>query len=210
MFKNIRKFLIFQLTVNISAVLICFIGPLLGQNIILTVIQLLLINLVMDTLAAISFGSEPAISEYMREKPVPREEGIVTKQMFVQILISAAYITFICLGILFVNPISGLFGDASTTYLKSALFATFMMAITFNGFNARTTSINVFKGIGKNKSFIGVTVAILIIQFVFITFGGAFLSVTPLSAGSWLICIVLAIIVIPVDMLRKLLLKDRI
>jgi magnesium-transporting ATPase (P-type) len=102
MFKSIRKFLIFQLTVNVAAVLICFIGPLLGNgpdyNIILTVVQLLLINLAMDTLAAIAFGSEPALHEYMKEKPIPRRAGIVNGKMAVEILIAARYITGVCLG----------------------------------------------------------------------------------------------------------------
>lgn len=89
MFKSIRKFLIFQLTVNVAAVLTCFIGPLLGENVVLTVIQLLLINLAMDTLAAIAFGSEPALKEYMREKPIPRNASIISKEMFTQIIISA-------------------------------------------------------------------------------------------------------------------------
>ena len=82
MFKSIRKFLIFQLTVNVAAVLTCFIGPLLGENVVLTVIQLLLINLAMDTLAAIAYGSEPALKEYMRELPIPRKESIITKLHF--------------------------------------------------------------------------------------------------------------------------------
>lgn len=142
MFKSIRKFLIFQLTVNVAAVLTCFIGPLFGENVILTVIQLLLINLAMDTLAAIAFGSEPALKEYMNDKPVPRTASIVSKEMLTEVIISALYITFICLAILFISPVRNLFGNVDVTYLKSALFATFMMAITFNGFNARTSHIN--------------------------------------------------------------------
>ena len=97
MFKSIRKFLIFQLTVNVAAVLTCFIGPLLGEQVVLTVIQLLLINLAMDTLAAIAFGSEPALKEYMKDKPVPRTASIVSKEMLIEIVISGAYITFISL-----------------------------------------------------------------------------------------------------------------
>lgn len=205
MFKSIRKFLIFQLTVNVAAVLTCFIGPLLGENVVMTVIQLLLINLAMDTLAAIAFGSEPALKEYMKDKPIPRGASIISKQMLTQIIICAAYITFICLAILFLPFIRNLFGDVDTTYLKSALFATFMMAITFNGFNARTEHINVFEGIGRNKSFLVVMGVILVMQFVFVTFGGEFLSVEPLSPMSWLICVGLAFLVIPIDVIRKLL-----
>lgn len=203
MFKSIRKFLIFQLTVNVAAVLTCFIGPLLGENVVLTVIQLLLINLAMDTLAAIAFGSEPALKEYMREKPIPRNASIISKEMFTQIIISALYITFICLSILFLPPIRNLFGNVDTTYLKSALFATFMMAITFNGFNARTSHMNPFEGLGRNKSFLIVMFAIFAMQFIFVTFGGNVLSVESLSPMSWLICVVLAFLVVPIDMIRK-------
>ena len=203
MFKSIRKFLIFQLTVNVAAVLTCFIGPLLGENVILTVIQLLLVNLAMDTLAAIAFGSEPALKEYMKDKPIARDASIVTKDMLVEILIGALYITFICLSILFVPAIRNLFGDVDLTYLKSAIFAVFMMAITFNGFNARTNHLNILKGIGKNKNFIYVMFSIFALQFVFVTFGGDVLSVEALSLKSWIICIAMAFAVIPLDMIRK-------
>lgn len=204
MFHSIRKFLIFQLTVNVAAVLVCFIGPLLGENVVLTVIQLLLINLAMDTLAAIAFGSEPALHEYMLEKPVPRTESIVTRRMMGEVLVSALYITIVCLAILFFPPVSHWFGvDATRTYLKSAVFATFMMAIVFNGFNARTEHINPFKGIGRNHNFWIVMVVIFVIQFVFVTFGGSVLSVHSLSPKSWLICLIMAVLIIPIDMIRK-------
>lgn len=209
MFKSIRKFLIFQLTVNVAAVLTCFIGPLLGENVVMTVIQLLLVNLAMDTLAAIAFGSEPALKEYMKDKPIPRTASIISKKMFVEILISAFYITFICLAILFLTPIRNLFGDVDVTYLKSALFATFMMAITFNGFNARTEHVNVFEGLGRNKNFLLVMFAIFAMQFVFVTFGGEVLSVEAMTPASWLVCIVLAILVIPIDMVRKAVMKQK-
>lgn len=207
MFKSIRKFLIFQLTVNVAAVLTCFIGPMLGENVILTVIQLLLINLAMDTLAAIAFGSEPALKEYMQDKPVPRTESIVSKEMLIEVIISATYITFICLAILFAAPVKKLFGDVDVTYLKSALFATFMMAITFNGFNARTGHINTFENLGRNKNFLLVMLSIFVLQFVFVTLGGDVLNVESLSVQSWLICIVLAFLVIPIDMIRKMIMK---
>lgn len=207
MFKSIRKFLIFQLTVNVAAVLTCFIGPMLGENVILTVTQLLMINLAMDTLAAIAFGSEPVLEEYMKERPVPRRENILTKNMMVEILIGAFYITGICLSILFVPAVRNLFGDVDITYLKSALFATFMMAITFNGFNARTEHVNPFEHIGRNKNFLLVMGTIFLMQFVFVTFGGEVLSVERLSAHSWMICLMLAFMVIPIDVVRKLIAK---
>ncbi len=204
MFKSIRKFLIFQLTVNVAAVLTCFIGPLMGENEIMTVIQLLFVNLAMDTLAAIAFGSEPALKEYMKDKPIPRSESIVTKGMLTEIIISALYITCVCLAVRFLPALSSVLSPSiDTTYLNSAVFATFMMAITFNGFNARTEHLNVFEGIGRNRNFLIVMLTILAVQFVFVTFGGAALSVEPLSAMTWLICFALAFMVIPIDIIRK-------
>jgi len=196
MFKSIRKFLIFQLTVNVAAVLTCFLGPLLGVNVVLTVIQLLLINLAMDTLAAIAFGSEPALKEYMKEKPIPRDASIVSKQMMTEVCISAGYITFICLLMLFIAP-------EKDVHIKSAIFATFMMAITFNGFNARTHHINPFNNIGRNKNFIYIMLSIFALQFIFVTFGGEYLSVSPLPINTWGICIIIAFLIIPIDMIRK-------
>lgn len=202
-FKSIRKFLIFQLTVNVAAVLTCFLGPMLGENVVMTVIQLLVVNLAMDTLAAIAFGSEPALREYMKDKPIPRSASIISKEMFIEIIIGALYITTICLGILFIPPIRNLFGDVDTTYLKSALFATFMMAIAFNGFNARTSHKNVLEGLDRNRNFLLVMLSLFVLQFVFVTFGGEVLSVEALSPSAWLICVVMAFLIIPIDIVRK-------
>ena len=207
MFKSIRKFIVFQLTVNVAAVLTCFVGPMISkEKVILTVVQLLLVNLAMDTLAAIAFGSEPALKEYMRDKPVPRSESIVNKKMFVEILIAALYITGVCLAMLTVPQVQQLLGSTDMTYIKSAIFATFMMAITFNGFNARTEHINIFKGIFKNVNFLLVMFGIFAMQYVFVTFGGEVLSVHSLSPKTWLVCVITAALVIPIDMIRKALL----
>ena len=212
MFKSIRKFLIFQLTVNVAAVLTCFLAPFFGENEILTVVQLLLINLAMDTLAAIAFGSEPALKEYMKEKPVARDASIVSGKMLFQIILSAVYITAICLGIRFVPAIQNLAGLTVSNYsdvtpltvvLNSAVFATFMMAITFNGFNARTEHLNVFEQLGRNKNFLLVMGGIFLAQFVFVTIGGDVLSVHPLIATTWFVCAVLAFLVILVGSLAK-------
>lgn len=207
MFKSIRKFLIFQLTVNVSAVLTCFLAPFFGENTILTVIQLLVVNLAMDTLAAIAFGSEPALKEYMKEKPIARDASIVTKSMMVEVIVSALYITAVCLCIRFVPAMQSLLGAVGTTLdttlLNSAVFATFMMAISFNGFNARTEHMNPFENLNRNRNFLRVIGGLLLLQFLFVTFGGEVLSVEPLSWTAWLVCLVLAFLIIPIDVIRK-------
>ncbi len=192
MFKSIRKFLVFQLTVNVSAVLICFLGPLFGQNVVLTVIQLLLINLAMDTLAAIAFGTEPPRDSYMNEKPIPRDENIITSTMLSEILTGAAYITFICLAVLFLPPVRKLFMTDNIIYLRSAVFAVFMMAITFNGL-----------AMASSRNCVIVMLFIFVMQYVFIMFGGDFLNVHALTLDSWLNCFVLAFMIIPIRLLAK-------
>ena len=218
MFKSIRKFLIFQLTVNVAAVLTCFLAPFFGENQILTVVQLLLINLAMDTLAAIAFGSEPALKEYMKEKPIPRDASIVSKGMLIEVIISALYITAACLAIRFVPAIQNLIGVSAAAYpgvdplsivLNSAVFATFMMAITFNGFNARTEHTNVFENIARNRNFLIVMGAIFLAQFIFVTVGGQVLSVHALTATTWLVCAVIAFLVIPIDVIRKVIMNKK-
>ena len=196
MFKSIRKFLVFQLTVNVAAVLICFLGPIFGQNIMLTVIQLLLINLAMDTLAAIAFGSEPPRNEYMNEKPIPRDENIITPSMLQNILIGAAYITLICLAVMFVKPVKNLFMTDDVIYLRTALFAVFMMSITFNGFS-----------MASSKNCVFTMLFIFLLQWLFIEFGGDILSVRALSLDSWLNCFVLAFMVVPVRLGVNFLIK---
>lgn len=218
MFKSIRKFLIFQLTVNVAAVLTCFLAPLFGENEILTVIQLLVVNLAMDTLAAIAFGSEPALMEYMKEKPIARDASIVTGKMMSQVVVSGLYITAMCLCIRFVPAIQNLFATWNgfaipvsgeplakevSVMLNSAVFATFMMAISFNGFNARTEHTNPFEHLGRNKNFLLVIGALLVLQFLFVTFGGAVLSVAPLNWTTWLVCLLIAFLIIPIDIIRK-------
>ena len=149
-------------------------------------IQLLLINLAMDTLAAIAFGTEPPRAQYMNEKPIPRDENIITKSMLKDILIGAAYITVICLCVLFMPKIRGLFGNVDTMYLKTALFATFMMSITFNGLS-----------MASSRNCVLTMLFIFVLQWVFVEYGGEMLSVEALSLDSWLTCFVLAVLVVP-------------
>jgi hypothetical protein len=84
-----------------------------------------------------------------------------------------------------------------------------MMAITFNGFNARTGHMNIFAHITENRSFRLVMGSILVLQFVFVTFGGDVLHVRPLSMATWIICLLIALLVIPADLLRKLVIRKK-
>lgn len=190
-FKSIRKFIVFQLTVNVAAVATCFIAPFLGIAEPLTIIQILWINLIMDTLAALAFGGEPALSRYLKEKPINRTENIVNKNMISQIVLIAIYIT--------INSLIILKQINSYTFM----FNFFIFSIIFNGFNARTDSINLFDNILKNKKFLFIMLIISIIQVFMTYFGGALLRLNALTIYGWLLVFVQSIMVIPIDLVRK-------
>lgn len=207
-FKSIRKFIIFQLTVNVAAVLLSFIGPLIGVHEPLTIIQMLWVNLIMDTLAALAFGGEPPLKRYMKEKPISRKESIVTKNMMVSICLIGILICVVCLTLMLNTTVKGWF-NSSHNYIETVLFAFFIFATIFNGFNARTESMNLFEHISENRRFLIVMGLISIVQIIMVTIGGELLRTVPLSMKSWLIVICLSFIVIPVDLIRKVIMKKK-
>ncbi|MDR0652201.1 MAG: calcium-translocating P-type ATPase, PMCA-type [Synergistaceae bacterium] len=165
-FNSIRKFIIFQLTINVGAVLISFVSPLVGmQKNPLSITQILWINLVMDTLAALAFGGEPALKRFMREKPKKRDENIVSAYMWSAILVGSL-LTF-GLSMLFLKSdfTKSLFrADEGNRYLLTGYFAFFVFTSVFNAFNARTDQINLFDNIGQNKGFLRVIALIVTVQ----------------------------------------------
>lgn len=206
-FKSIRKFIIFQLTVNVAAVSTAFIGPLIGIDFPLTIIQILWINIIMDTLAAIAFGGEPALVRYMEEPPVDREEYILTKDMISSILTSGIFITAFGLFFLSYPPIQNLFernGVFSPEVHQTVFFNIFIFMIMFNGFNVRTERVNLLDHLIENKSFIGVMALILFLQIAFTYIGGDILRTTPLNLQEWVVVFAFALLVVPVDITRKL------
>lgn len=205
-FKSIRKFIVFQLTVNVAAVLLSFIGPLIGVHEPLTIIQMLWVNLIMDTLAAIAFGGEPPLRRYMKEKPIKRTESIVTKNMLVEIGLIGIYVCVISLMLVLNNSLSSLFSNTHN-YIETVVFSFFIFATIFNGLNARTESLNLFDHITENKRFLTVMGIISIIQIIMVNIGGELLRTTQISFKSWGIVLLLAILVIPVDLMRKLVSK---
>jgi calcium-translocating P-type ATPase len=208
MFSCIRTFLVFQLTVNVAAVLACTAGPVVGENVVLTVVQLLLVNIVMDTMAALAFGCEPANDKLMKESPVPRSEGIVTGKMLGQILCGAFVISSLVL-VLLCRPFGIGEGIVRPESVKTAVFAVFMMAITFNAFSVRTSSVDIFNGLAQNKMFLCIMIGIFVFQYMVVTFGGKVLGCTSLNCREWLYCTMLAILVLPADFIRKLLIGYR-
>lgn len=204
-FNSIRKFIIFQLTINVSAVLISFASPLLGIESPLSITQILWVNLVMDTLAALAFGGEPALKRFMKERPKLRNEKIVSPDMWSSILVGSIW-TFILSMMFLLSPIPSYFFRASSSnaYLLTGYFTFFIFIAVFNAFNARTEKFNLFNNISKNKGFTKIILLILIVQVLMTYLGGDILRCYGLTFKEWAFVIVSAITIIPVDLIRKL------
>lgn len=207
-FKSIRKFIIFQLNCNVCAVGISIIGPFIGIPSPVTVIQMLWINMVMDTLAGLAFSYEPPLDEYMNELPKKRDEDIINKYMFNEILVTGVYSTILCVFFLKSSLIRGMFRySVDNRYLMTAFFGMFIFISIFNSFNARTVRLNILENIFKNKVFIAVIAFIMVVQVGMIYYGGSLFRTTGLTLREFLVMVMVALTVIPFDMLRKLTLR---
>lgn len=208
MAKSVGKFLIFQLTVNISTLLMNIIAPILGWTEPFSIVQILWINLIMDTLAAMAFGGEPILDRYMKDKPALRTDNILTKYIESAIGTSSIFITLGSILILeniagittFVTPVDCVDPEL---YKKTFMFAFFIYSIIFNSLNTRSERFNVFEHIKDNKKFILVMGAIFVLQTVMIEIGGQVFNTTMLNVKALLVSMVLAILIIPVDLVRK-------
>ena len=209
-FKSIRKFIIFQLTVNLCAVSISIIGPFIGVETPVTVIQMLWINMVMDTLAGIAFSFEPALKEYMEEKPKDKNEPIINKYMIDEIMFTGTYSALMCVFFLKSPFIHSIFRDGpNDMYLMTAFFGLFIFMGIFNSFNARTHRLNLLANLSKNKVFLAVIIFILIVQIYLMYYGGDLFRTYGLNPIEFEIMILLALTVIPVDFLRKIYLRKK-
>lgn len=214
MAKSVGKFLIFQLTVNISTLLMNILAPVLGWTEPFSIVQILWINLIMDTLAAMAFGGEPILNRYMDDKPAKRTDNILTGYIKSAIGVSSVFIT---LGsILILENIGGIatwVTPAGCTdvelYEKTFMFAFFIYSIIFNSLNTRSEKLNLFEHIGENKRFILVMGAIFVMQTVLIEIGGKVFNTYTLTLKALLVSMVLAVLIIPVDMIRKIIVNNK-
>ena len=207
-FKSIRKFIIFQLTMNICAVSISIIGPFIGVDVPVTVIQMLWINMVMDTLAGIAFSYEPPLKEYMYEKPKTKNENIINRYMKDEIIFTGAFSALMCIFFLKSPFIHSIFRDSSDDrYLMTAFFGLFIFMGIFNCFNARTHRLNLFAHLSKNKVFLIIILFILVVQVYLIYYGGDLFRAYGLSPFEFEVMILLSLTVVPVDWLRKIYLR---
>lgn len=214
MMKSIGKFLIFQLVVNVSTLLMNIIAPVVGITEPFSIVEILWINLIMDTLCALSYGAEPVLERYMNEKPVAREANILTKYIKTSIGVSAIFITTVSILIL-----KDAFGMASMVtpdtctdigiYRKTLMFAFFIYSILFNSLNTRSEGFNLFERIKENPRFIYIMGSVFVLQTLIIQFGGKIFGTTTLSIKALGMSLLLGVLIIPIDMIKKLIIKKK-
>ena len=214
-YHNILKFCKFQLVINVAAVVVSALAPFFGIEEPLKVTHLLFVNLVMDGLGAIMLGNEPAKKEYMREKPRRRDESIVSKSMMAQILTIGIWLSVLSFVYLKLDVFRGLF-ETEAQHMTS-YFVLFIVTALFNGFNVRDDGFKIFSGLKENPGFLKVFFIIILVQAFIVNAAlipvpvfewiSSMFSCVPFGIEGWLVVIALAFLVIPVDMLRKLVVK---
>lgn len=198
---NIMMFLEFQLPINISLLVLSVIYPMITASALLASVQILIVNIIMDSLNSLSFGGEPPKEEYMTENPIRKGSGLFIRGAKKRITLST--ITFIALyGVITFSPIAKMF--STETAAMTARFALLCFMAVFNGFNIRTEHINLFNGIDKNKMFSAIAVGIFAMTFVLCNFAGNLVKVTALDLQHWMVILILSFMVIPVDLIRKI------
>ncbi len=207
-FKSIRKFITLQLTMNFCAVGISMIGPFIGYDSPVTVVQMLWINIIMDTLGGLAFAGEAPRLAYMMEQPKHRDEPILNRYMIGQILFSGIFTVGLYVFFLLSPYITSLFRfDSNNIYLLTAFFALFIFTSLFHCFNCRTDRLILSAELSKNKAFIAIMLLVSAVQLLFVYLGGQVLRTAPLTVQELLITLAMALCVFPADILRKLFLR---
>lgn len=201
-FSSIRKFITFQLTMNMAAVGVSVLGTIFGIEHPVTVIQMLWVNIIMDTLGSLAFAGEPALSEYMKIPPVSRNEHILTSSMVWQIVLTGSYAVLLSMYFLLSPKLRYLFGGSEILHLTQ-FFALFIFMGIGIAMCTRTPRINILANITKNRAFLIIMPAVAIMQLIIIYFGGEIFRCIPLTAHELLLCVFFAITVIPADTIRK-------
>lgn len=202
---NIMMFLEFQLPINISLLILSMVFPIIsGGSALLAAVQILIVNIIMDSLNSLSFGGEPPKEEYMNEEPIMKGSGLFIRGAKGRIALSS--IVFIALfGVITFGPVGNMF----TTKLSAmtARFALLCLMAVFNGFTIRTDSMNLFKGIKNNKLFVYIALGIFAMAVVLCNFVGNLVQTTPMDVKQWIVVLVTAFMVVPVDWIRKTICK---
>jgi len=214
-YDNIRKFLQFQLTINVVALVTAFLAAVTNRGLPLKTVQLLWVNLIMDTLAALALGTETPTPDLLDRKPYGAKDSLISLVMVRNIAAQSFIQLTILLGLLYGGPQmlnlhysdGGDSTDPNKETLDTIIFNTFVFLQLFNEFNARVVigkKLNVFSGIFTNPIFAGVMVITAALQVLLVQFGGAFVETVGLSKTHWGLCVGLGFISLPVGFLARL------
>jgi len=207
-FKSIRKFITFQLIMNLTACGVSLVGQFMGIDSPITIIQMLWVNIIMDTLGGLAFSGEPPIEYYMKEKPKKRTEPILSGEMMHQIAFTGAYTLCMCIAFLSLDFFRSLFRTSiNDSYFMTAFYALFIFAGIFNCFGARCERMWILSNISKNKPFVIIMAFISVIQIIMIYYGGTVFRTVPLTIGELISVILIASTVIPFEIVRRILYK---
>ena len=200
-FKSIRKFITFQLIMNFAACGITLIGPYIGIDTPITIIQMLWVNIIMDTLGGLAFAGEPALGYYMLERPKHREEPILSPTTFSHVFLNGAYTLALLVFFLSYSGFRAYFGTLDRHL--TAFYALFIFCGIVNSFTARSDRLSIFYGILRNKAFLLIMTFITVIQMLIVYFGGSLFRSTPLSLGEIGCAALLALSVLVFDAVRR-------
>jgi magnesium-transporting ATPase (P-type) len=208
-FQNIRKFIVFQLTMNLCAVGVSLLGPLFGTETPVTVIQMLWVNLIMDTLGALAFAGEPSLSEYMELPPIPRGEKLLSRAMTEQILAAGGAALALCLWFLRSPAMHRLFCRGGEIYYLTVFFALFIFSGIVQCFLARTQRLNLLSHLPRNRPFIGIILTVAAVQLMILYFGGDVFRCEPLTLRELTLSALLSLCVVPIELARRVGLRVR-
>ena len=205
-FKSIRKFITFQLTMNLSACGISLLGQFIGIDTPITIIQMLWVNIIMDTLGGLAYAGEAPLAYYMKEPPKRRDEPILTPRMLRGILFMGAMSLAISLLFLTSPRVRMMYGSYDMSReLYTGFYCLFIFLGISNSFLARCERLWIFSDIGKNRPFVLIMLLISVIQIFMIYFGGELFRCSPLTSRELVFAITLALSVIPIEFTRRLL-----
>ncbi len=202
-FEGIRKFIMFQLTMNVCAVGVSVIGPLVGIETPITITQMLWINIIMDTLGSLAFAAEPPLRSYMKHKPIRRDERLLNSSMIRRILCGGLYTLSLCTFFLTSDRIHSIFNGTGEVYFLTLFFALFVFCGIANSFCARTERLNLAASLSGNKIFVLIMLLVAAVQLIIIFFGGSVFRTVPLTAKEILTVALFAVTVFPADLMIK-------
>lgn len=203
---NIQKFLQFQLTVNVAALTVNFVAAVSSGDVPLTAVQLLWVNLIMDTLGALALATEPPTDDLMCRPPIDRKEPLISGMMWKNVLGQASYQIIVLLTLKFKGKeIMRLNGSDADAINNTVIFNAFVLCQLFNEVNARKPDhLNIFTGLLNNRLFMGILITTLVLQVIIVEVLNNFASTVKLDWQHWLICIVIGFLSWPIAVILKL------